>query len=210
MAVITIPGMFLTGTHAARPAAADVGIGSLYACSDHTLVYQSDGSSWTTWFDPTGGAGGTGQGLVDYEFAKRVSGDITLNSTSWANVDTGLDLVLDAATGDTILAGASMVIGSEATTLCLDVATIVSAAPVNYFGTAGGAGDFGITSWLGTTGQVESAGAPTMYTLQSGDISTGTVTLRLRYRTTSATNKTLRASSTLPFLWWAENIGPAM
>lgn len=54
MAVITFPGMTLTGDHASRPAAADVGSGTLYACSTHSLVYQSDGSSWATWF--TGGS----------------------------------------------------------------------------------------------------------------------------------------------------------
>lgn len=56
MAAITVPGMFLTGDHASRPAASAVGGGSLYACSTHALIYQSDTSSWTTWF--TGGTGG--------------------------------------------------------------------------------------------------------------------------------------------------------
>lgn len=49
MAVITVPGMFLTGDHASRPAANTVGSGSIYSCTDHALLYQSDGSSWTTW-----------------------------------------------------------------------------------------------------------------------------------------------------------------
>lgn len=141
-------------------------------------------------------------------FHKRTAGDYTINSTTFANLDTGTDLTLTGVVaGDVIMVGAMLVWGSEATTACLDVATIVSASPVNYIGTAGGAGDFGITSWIGTTGQTESAGAPVCYTLVSGDISGGNVLLRLRYRTTSATNKTLRASSTLPFQWWARNHG---
>lgn len=49
MAAITIPGMFLTGDHASRPAASAVGKGALYSCTDHDLIYQSDGSTWTTW-----------------------------------------------------------------------------------------------------------------------------------------------------------------
>ncbi len=50
MATITVPGMFLTGTHGSRPAASSVGKGTLYACSTHNLIYQTtDGSSWTTW-----------------------------------------------------------------------------------------------------------------------------------------------------------------
>jgi len=36
------------------------------------------------------------------------------------------------------------------------------------------------------------------------------VTLRVQYRTTSAANKTLRASSTQPFHWSAKNLGPAL
>jgi hypothetical protein len=40
----------LEGDHASRPAFGDVPEGTLYACSDHGLIYQSDGSSaWSTW-----------------------------------------------------------------------------------------------------------------------------------------------------------------
>lgn len=39
----------LDGDHASRPAANTVPTGSLYACSDHGLIYQSDGSAWATW-----------------------------------------------------------------------------------------------------------------------------------------------------------------
>lgn len=56
MAAITIPGMFLTGDHASRPAANAVGKGALYACSTHALIYQSDGSSWATWLNAASGA----------------------------------------------------------------------------------------------------------------------------------------------------------
>lgn len=49
MADITIPGMFLTGDHASRPAATAVGGGSIYSCTDHALLYQSDGAAWSTW-----------------------------------------------------------------------------------------------------------------------------------------------------------------
>lgn len=39
------------GTHAARPGAGTVPQGTLYACSTHGLVYQSDGTSaWSDWF----------------------------------------------------------------------------------------------------------------------------------------------------------------
>lgn len=37
------------GTHAARPAATAVPAGGLYSCSDHNLIYRSDGATWSTW-----------------------------------------------------------------------------------------------------------------------------------------------------------------
>jgi hypothetical protein len=39
----------IKGTHAARPAATAVPVGTLYSCSDHALIYQSDGATWTTY-----------------------------------------------------------------------------------------------------------------------------------------------------------------
>lgn len=36
-------------THANRPAADAVPKGALYPCSDHNVVYQSDGSTWEDW-----------------------------------------------------------------------------------------------------------------------------------------------------------------
>ena len=39
----------LDGTHASRPAATAVPAGTLYSCSDHALIYQSDGATWSTY-----------------------------------------------------------------------------------------------------------------------------------------------------------------
>lgn len=90
---ITIPGMFLSGDHASRPAADAVGTGSLYACSDHTKVYQSDGSSWSDWFDPTGLAGG---------FGLSTKGDIHTYDSADAALGVGTDgYALVADSGET-------------------------------------------------------------------------------------------------------------
>lgn len=48
-AIGTLPVVLGTGIHASRPAASAVGKGGLWACSTHGLIYQTDGSSWTTW-----------------------------------------------------------------------------------------------------------------------------------------------------------------
>jgi hypothetical protein len=41
----------LVGDHASRPAAGSAPEGGLYSCTDHDLIYQTDGSSWSTWAD---------------------------------------------------------------------------------------------------------------------------------------------------------------
>jgi hypothetical protein len=74
MAIITIPGMFLTGDHASRPAASAVGGGSVYSCTDHALIYQSDGSTWSTWFS------GGGAPLTRVEYT--LSADVTLTTAT--------------------------------------------------------------------------------------------------------------------------------
>lgn len=49
MATTRFADHLLQGDHASRPAAGDVPAGTLYACTDHNLIYQSDGASWSTW-----------------------------------------------------------------------------------------------------------------------------------------------------------------
>lgn len=46
----TVAGILLFGTHAARPASGLM-TGTLYACSDHNLIYQTtdQGATWGTW-----------------------------------------------------------------------------------------------------------------------------------------------------------------
>lgn len=39
----------ISGLHAARPAATVVPVGTLYSCTTHGLIYQSDGATWTTY-----------------------------------------------------------------------------------------------------------------------------------------------------------------
>lgn len=51
----TLQVLLGTGVHADRPAAGDVGAYGLYACTDHRLIYQTDGSTWSTWAVQGGG-----------------------------------------------------------------------------------------------------------------------------------------------------------
>jgi hypothetical protein len=142
-----------------------------------------------------------------YVTARRSSGNLALNNTSWTDVDTGIDLVLPAATGDVIEVSLNGLIGNEGVNANLDVATIVSAAPVTYFSSATGtpSGD-GVAGWFAVAGQYFLLGVPVALKLVTGDVSAGTVTLRLRFKTAAASNKTLFAGAT-QFVWSAKNLG---
>ena len=95
MADTTLPGLLSTGDHASRPAASAIGSGGLYACSDHALVYQTDGSSWTTWASL--GGGGIQETLID------AKGDLVAGSAAdtAARLAVGTDgYVLTADSGE--------------------------------------------------------------------------------------------------------------
>jgi hypothetical protein len=49
MATTRFADHLLTGVHSARPAANTVPVGTLYSCTTHQLIYQSDGSAWPTY-----------------------------------------------------------------------------------------------------------------------------------------------------------------
>lgn len=49
----TVQGIHLgPDTHANRPAADAAGlpVGALYVCSDHAIIYQTDGATWSNWW----------------------------------------------------------------------------------------------------------------------------------------------------------------
>jgi hypothetical protein len=145
-----------------------------------------------------------------FKFSQRTAGSLTANSTSWANLDTGLDLTLAVQVGDVIECGVSFQTENEASTLRLDVGTLVSAAIVNYFGGAVDPGsNYGVSGWTAPGGIAASVSGSVMKTIVAGDISAGAVTLRLRYRTDSAANKTVHGVAARPFQFWAKNLGPS-
>jgi hypothetical protein len=64
MATTRFADHLLTGSHASRPAATAVPVGSLYSCTDHGLIYQTDGATWST-YATLGTAGGIAVSLLD-------------------------------------------------------------------------------------------------------------------------------------------------
>lgn len=150
--------------------------------------------------------------IKDFAMAKRTSGNITANSTSWANLDTGLDLALIASVGDVIEVGLSAYYGgAENVSIGLDVVTVVGGSPVTSLSGADGASDFGVQAWANRVAGITNIGGTILGpALTSADISSGTVTLRLRYRTHIGSNKTVSANTNEPFHWYAKNLGPQL
>lgn len=144
----------------------------------------------------------------DWAQVRRTSGNLTLNSTSWANVDTGLDLTLAAAAGDIVEVGLSGLI-QGGPDLYLDAVTIVSSTVTNSIGHNGAvvATGNGVVAWRGNASVYTSVGGPMWYKVVSGDVSGGNILLRLRYRTSSATNATLWGNTDLPLVFTARNHG---
>lgn len=168
---------------------------------DDTLVLAPDGAGGVEFRAETGGSAG-----VDAAHTKRTAGDLTLNSTTWANVDTGMDITLPAATGDLIEASVSALAGAQAVSIYMDVATIVAGSPVNYFASSGGGSDTP-APWVGFASATTVISGTVMYTVQAGDISGGNVVLRLRYRESSATNKIISGVAGIPLHFAAKNYG---
>ncbi len=141
----------------------------------------------------------------------RSSGNITMNSVNWANLDTGMDITLAAQVGDTLEASLFALIGNQAVDTYFDVATIVAAAPVNSFVKRGAVTTapppYG--NWYALTGAWTNLGVPIHYTVVTGDLSSGLVTLRLRYATLTATNRTFHADGTnYTAEFCVKNLGP--
>lgn len=186
MADITIPGMFLTGVHASRPAANAVGAGALYSCSDHDLIYQSNGSAWSTWATVGGGGGGGALALAGARVV-RTSGDVSTSSTSYVDA-TGLTV--------TLTTGARR---------CL-----VGAALTGYVSAADG--HVALTYAIDGTDQQEvlfvsqhATASETMnlsFTRMTGVLSAGSHTIKLRMRAVNAGTATLNANAGQAAEFW--------
>ncbi len=103
VAAASLPGVFQTGIHSARPAATAVAAGALYACTTHYLIYQSDGTSWTTWLSlPVAQASGIPVNIGDGVFviSTGVKGEVEIpfacTVTAWRLVaDVSGSIVID-------------------------------------------------------------------------------------------------------------------
>ena len=150
-------------------------------------------------------------GLKAFDSANRTSSDLSLTSTSWANLDTGLDLTMPTEVGDLIEVGMVGLHddGGASDATYVDVVSLVSGSPVNSWSrdAAPTAGHNGTMCWRGQGGEQHTLGGSVTRKVVSGDLSAGVLTLRFRYKVASGT-KTLFATANNPTQVWAKNHGP--
>ena len=162
------------------------------------------------------GGGGGGGGSLGHKFVVRTSNaaagdDYTGATGTYAAVDaTNLSLTLTGVSaGDVVAVNFSGYVNAAGSQTGFDAVSIVGGSPVNYMSGAGSSGE-GFGGWH-TTASAE--GNPTgllFYTVQSGDLSSGSLTVRLYWRiVTGSPAKTLYARSILPVQFAVENRGPA-
>lgn len=147
-------------------------------------------------------------------FKSRSSGDITVNGTSWADLDTGMDLIIPGVSyaGDVVEVSMNSRWQGESVNGFLDVASLNNSdVEVNYWGNGGSESGTheGVQGWVGENAVIAGVQGSVMKELVSGDLRTGgEVKLRFRARTSTATNKVLNASTEQVLHVWAKNHGP--
>jgi hypothetical protein len=135
---------------------------------------------------------GGGGGIVDSAVSMKTSGAPSTSSTSWGTVDAATDLVIDATAGDLLAVSLSFVGGITNASYrgFIDAHTWVSSAGVNSIGarTTAASTRLGIVPCIidSTSGLGQPRGGHQYYVVQAGDVSAGTVTLRLRWRSENA------------------------
>lgn len=93
----TVSGVLLTGNHAGRPSSG-VTAGTLYACSTHSLIYQTSdtGSTWATWATLGTGASGSITASGYTQTTARLLGRTTGSTGAIEEITVGSGLSLSA------------------------------------------------------------------------------------------------------------------
>jgi hypothetical protein len=153
----------------------------------------------------SGGSGGGGGSAIVADVKRRTAGNVSAN-TSWAAVDTDLDITLPAVVGDLIEVEVSAMWDGASNWGQLQVWTMDGATEVTAFGGTAN----GVPGWLGHNisgnGGITGIGGAVALRLVADDIVAGEVTVRLFFRVNSG-SRTLRGSAGDPIIFMARNLG---
>lgn len=151
-----------------------------------------------------------------YDEVFDTGGDLTLNGTTWANLDgadaSRFDLVLtDVAVGDLVQIAIGGRVQAENVLQFFDVVSVGGSGPTTW-GTraAESATSGGFEGWVCPVVVITALSGGPIKAVVAGDLVGSTLTLRPRHRQSSAGNKTLFANSDHPFWLSARNLGPAL
>lgn len=141
--------------------------------------------------------------------ARYVSGNLALNSVSWASSGLG-DIVLKAVVGDWVEISLCGLWSTEVNTGYLDVASIIAAAIVAGSGWGSPAiavTNYGVAGAAGIASVVGHCNGTVMRQIVAGDLDVSSnVTCRVIFRTLGGI-KTLYGTVDIPFVWSAKNLG---
>lgn len=144
---------------------------------------------------------------------RHTASNLILNSTSWANFPTiGTMTLTGVAAGDWIEININALVNNENVAVQLDVVSEVAAVAVNSFGKraaalTGTTNEDCIPGWFLSAAATVLLTGGIVYQLQAGDLTGSTVIMRMRFRTTTATNRTVFGAAADPFLVWAKRLG---
>jgi hypothetical protein len=178
MFMSSVPVTLTGGAHTIEVRATAQGSTAAVTYYDRYLVIE-DGS----------GMGNTIDTAMPNFFSSKTDGDVALNSATFTDIDSALDLVIPAEEGDFIEVEMQVrASAASATSVTLDFHTIVASSPVNSISTGGAAG----TTSTGVVPNLECDSLQTsgngfsnlsgsrLYQVQATDLESGNVRLRLR------------------------------
>lgn len=198
--------LVVEGSAPASPAAG--GQALFIDSADHKLKRKNSSGTVTT-------IEGSGSGFAPkVKWLRYTTQDIKVASTSFGafttsaggTLSTALDLTLSSSevtVGDTIEVGFGGVWKNEGVDGFVTFGTLVSSSIVNtIYGS-----EKGLPGSYGAASSYTNAAASGFYVVQSGDLSSGALTVRPLGKCSSASSKTLLAASPDAVLFWVKNWG---
>lgn len=138
------------------------------------------------------------------DFIQVTSGNVNVNSTVWATLSQS-QLSIPAKPGDYVEYEPGLLVGNQATELHFDVAVMVGGSMSRRIMDDSSRGYGG---WFKINSEYQNLTGPLGFEVQPEDIEGGVVTLRLAYKTGSATNRELWLGTDIGAQFKIRNYGP--